>query len=327
MLHHFDIILDEIHAEKVIRYESIQALWSNYGEIMRLWISGGNRPSIVVKHIKLSNGTTHPKGWNTDVSHSRKEQSYAIENHWYQYYGKKCGTECRIPNLLGFIEVCKEEKLLILEDLDCEGYPGRHSNLNIIGAKVVLRWLANFHATFMAIKPEGLWKKGSYWHLETRQDEWLAMEEGWLKDNANALDSKLNSCQYQTIIHGDAKVANFCFGVDGKKVAAVDFQYVGGGCGMKDVTYFLGSCLSAEECENSENELINYYFKELATGLKKHHPTIDAKEVEKEYRAHYAIAWTDFSRFLKGWSPQHHKLNAYSKKLMLRAKNELGQGF
>jgi Ser/Thr protein kinase RdoA (MazF antagonist) len=63
---------------------------------------------------------------------------------------------------------------------------------------------------------------------------------------AAVIDQVLNNCSYQTIVHGDAKLANFCFSKEGA-VSAVDFQYVGGGCGMKDVAYFLGSCLTGKE--------------------------------------------------------------------------------
>ena len=45
-------------------------------------------------------------------------------------------------------------------------------------------------------------------------------------------------------VHGDAKVDNFCVGTGA--VAAVDFQYVGGGVGVQDVVYLLASCLDAE---------------------------------------------------------------------------------
>lgn len=69
----------------------------------------------------------------------------------------------------------------------------------------------------------------------TRPDELSAMKPSHLKGAAEAIDSKLNQCKFQTIVHGDAKVANFCFTPDSKSIAAVDFQYVGSGCGMKDV--------------------------------------------------------------------------------------------
>ena len=93
----------------------------------------------------------------------------------------------------------------------------------------------------------GLWECGSYWHLGTRPDELAALEDGPLKTTAPLIDQALRQSQFQTIIHGDAKLANFCFArhhntANGSTVAAVDFQYVGAGCGIKDVTYFLGSC-------------------------------------------------------------------------------------
>ena len=45
---------------------------------------------------------------------------------------------------------------------------------------------------------------------------------------------------------------------DGKAVAAVDFQYVGAGCGMKDVAYLLGSCLDDKGHEALEADLLDY---------------------------------------------------------------------
>lgn len=83
-----------------------------------------------------------------------------------------------------------------------------------------------------------LWKQGTYWHLSTRPEELAKMLDSPLKQHASHIDEKLDECSFKTIVHGDAKLANFCFTKSGTKSAAVDFQYVGGGCGMKDVAYF-----------------------------------------------------------------------------------------
>jgi Ser/Thr protein kinase RdoA (MazF antagonist) len=164
-------------------------------------------------------------------------------------------------------------------------------------------------------KPEGLWKTGTYWHLETRPDELQAMEEGTLKQAASILDFTLTEAPFQTLVHGDAKLANFCFSQDGTQVAAVDFQYVGGGCGMKDVAYFISSCLDENECERMEEMLLDAYFSSLKDALEMHHPYIDVAAVETAWRPLYALAWTDFYRFLKGWSPSHWKIHQYSERL------------
>ena len=55
-----------------------------------------------------------------------------------------------------------------------------------------------------------------------------------------------------------------------RQVAAVDFQYVGGGCGIKDVAYFIGSCLYEEDCERYEEGLLDWYFSQLKEALDKH---------------------------------------------------------
>ena len=167
----------------------------------------------------------------------------------------------------------------------------------------------------MGEKPKDLWETGTYWHLATRPEELKALEDLPLKNAAPTIDAILTNSRYQTIVHGDAKLANFCFSESDDQVAAVDFQYVGGGCGMKDLAYFIGSCLDESACEQRESELLDHYFATLRTALTNKHPYIDPAAVEAEWRALFPIAWTDFHRFLKGWSPGHWKINSYSERM------------
>ena len=149
---------------------------------------------------------------------------------------------------------------MLWEDLDVAGFDIRKDNVNLSEMKSCLKWLAHFHANFLGKIPEGLWEEGTYWHLSTRPDELNALKDKELKYAAKAIDQKLKNSTFMTFVHGDAKLANFCFSKDSKKVAAVDFQYVGGGCGMKDVAYFIGSCLNEDECEEHEEELLGVLF-------------------------------------------------------------------
>lgn len=292
----------------------IQSLWSGYGEIVRLTLDGDLKNTVILKNIDLSAASNHPRGWNTNISHERKIKSYEVETNWYQDWNTNEVSGFKTANCIGTSSV-KQNQYILLEDLDASGYPGRKSDLNINEALICVKWLANYHAYYMGKKPVGLWQEGTYWHLNTRPDEWKAMDEGLLKKSANRIDEILRGCKYQTIIHGDAKVANFCFSVDAKSVAVVDFQYVGGGCGMKDLVYFMGSCLDEEECEKYEETILSKYFKELAKAMKQYHNQGNIAEIEKEWRHLYALAWTDFTRFLLGWMPTHKKLNSYSLKM------------
>jgi hypothetical protein len=100
---------------------------------------------------------------------------------------------------------------LILEDLNNAGFPARRLNINETEIHTGLRWLANFHATFLGIQPKNLWSTGTYWHLATRPDELQTLQDTNLKNAAAAIDQKLNDSPYQTFVHGDAKLDNFLF--------------------------------------------------------------------------------------------------------------------
>ena len=256
------LCVENTQATSASRIESIQSLWSGYGEIFKVQLIPEELGTLVVKQVCPPSVNNHPRGWNTDLSAQRKLKSYDVEEHWYQAWSSQCNEHCRVPECIATAK--KDTQIwLLLEDLDASGFNRRHSTLKPEQAKACLLWLANFHAQFLGYTPEGLWSVGSYWHLDTRPDEFNAMQEGALKDKAVYLDQLLNNCQFKTLVHGDAKVANFCFSAQDTHAAAVDFQYVGGGCGMKDVAYFFGSCFNEAECEQWVPQLLDFYFEAL----------------------------------------------------------------
>jgi glutathione S-transferase len=207
------------------------------------------------------------------------------------------------------------EIVLVLEDLDAAGFPGRRTAADETRMRACLHWLAHFHATFIGEPPEGLWPTGTYWHLATRPDELEALNDAALKNAASAIDRALRVSPYQTWVHGDATIDNFCFSADGQRVAAVDFQYVGGGPGIKDVAYFIDSCLDGDTCERQESRLLDIYFQALKQALQRKQKAVDADAIEQDWRALYPVAWTDFHRFLKGWSPACWDPDSYSERL------------
>jgi len=305
-------LLDITQASSFEEIEVIQTLWSGYGKISRYQLTHGNYNSLVVKYIDGVKPNAHPRGWDTNISHQRKIRSYQIETDWYEQWSHYCDDNCKVPLFMGAL---KEEgrRWIVMEDLN-DNYPLRKQNISLNEIEVCLKWLAYFHATFLNQSPTQLWPIGTYWHLATRPDELEQMTHLKLKEKAGLIDSRLNSARYQTFVHGDAKLANFCFSQAGGKVAAVDFQYVGRGCGMKDVAYFLGSCLSGERCELHEAQLLGTYFAELEKALTEKDINVNFNDLEQEWRQLYPFACADFMRFLLGWMPTHQKINDYSRK-------------
>jgi hypothetical protein len=300
------IILQRTGASSLFEKERIQELWSGYGKIMRVELEDASVDHIVVKHVQIPKYKNHPRGWNTDIGHQRKLKSYQVETVWYQQYSKN--SKARLPLCLA-IETKDDEVLMLMEDLDEAGYHLRKNVITWDDIAGCLAWLAQFHASYLGKTPDGLWEVGTYWHLDTRPQELAVLDDRRLREAAPFIDKKLNSCEYKSFVHGDAKLANFCFAEDGQ-VAGLDFQYVGGGCGMKDVAYFIGSCLNENECERYEEQILDTYFEYLQNEL-----TEKNEALEAEWRSLYRVAWADFHRFLKGWSPGHWKINTYSERI------------
>lgn len=273
----------------------LQSLWSGYGAIWRCGLRGGR--SVILKSV------TPPAG--DGRSHQRKLRSYAVETHWYAQWSPLCGPEVRLAAVLA-LDPTPGAWRLVLEDLDAAGFSGRPAP----ATPAQIDWLAHFHATFMGQAPQGLWPMGCYWHLQTRPDELAASADGPLKAAAQAIDARLNAATFQTLVHGDAKPANFCLGPQG--AAAVDFQYVGGGCGMKDLAYLI-----RRGDRPGDPAHLNRYFSTLRGALSSW-PSARLDALESEWRTLYPLAWADYCRFLTGWAPSR-RLDALDHRMVRSA--------
>ena len=313
---------NEFMVEKAEKVEHIQALWSGYGEIARYVLTGdGQSRSLVVKHINLHQQTNHPRAWSGQRSHERKVSSYFNEQVFYQAISPVLDQgvlNCKVPACMS-TQHSDQHILLVLEDLNASGFRARYTDINpstqmnIVHATI--EWLACFHASMLSVDTSKLWAVGTYWHLGTREDEWQVMPNSALKSAAKEIDAILNNAQYQTLLHGDAKLANFCYSrtvESSTDIAAVDFQYTGKGAGIKDLVYFLGSCFDESALTQHAQHCIEHYFTCLNSAVRQLAPDADIQALEAEWRHLEVFAWADFERFLSGWAPSHFKLNAYS---------------
>ncbi|MGV2990405.1 phosphotransferase [Vibrio sp. E150_011] len=298
----------------------IQELWGGYGQLLRLTLTGHKqRNSIIAKYIQLPelDKLAHPRGWNTPLSHQRKLMSYQVEFHWYANYVKRMPTGWVPACLSSFKE--GSHYLLVLQDLRDIGRARVVTQATQSEIMSVLNWLAQFHAFWLGEQPDGLWDQGAYWHLSTRPDELLSMTNTRYQRAARTLDKLLEECPYKTIIHGDAKLANFCFEEEGDAVSGVDFQYVGAGVGVKDVVLLLTSVLDFNKSDIDLAPYLSHYFSSLKHALEVYQPTVESREVCEMWSRIFDLAWADFQRFLLGWCPTHWKVNEFTMALTDKA--------
>ena len=202
--------------------ETVQSLWSGYGSILRVSLAGGSAgaahgeapgeapTSVIVKQVHPPAVAEHPRGWSGRASHERKLRSYEVERAFYGAWHPGPVAAHRTARCFA-AETYDGGFRFLLEYLDGAGFTARRQQLTEAELRECLRWLAAFHGAHLNRDPKGLWPVGTYWHLATRQEELAAMGDDQLRDAAPKLDALLRDCPYRTLVHGDAKVANFCF--------------------------------------------------------------------------------------------------------------------
>lgn len=257
---------------RIERSPTLQSLWRGYGEIYRIHLDDGR--TAIVKSVRPP-----------DRRDARKARSYDVELAWYRRWAPRCPA--RVPALLA-ADSGDDRWLFVLEDLDAARYRRRTRSPTALERDRCLQWLATFHAHHLGAEPIGLWERGTYWDLEKRPDELRALTDPALRAAAPVLDARLRACPFQTLVHGDAKLANFCFGERG--VAAVDFQWTGRGVGVSDVAYLL----------DGDTRGLDVYFGHLRSALADR--DVDVPALERAWRALYPVAVADFERFYAGWA-------------------------
>lgn len=305
-------VLEQSGARGILEAQPLQELWRGYGELLRLRLEGGHAERLILKRVS-------PPGPSSSVDR-RKLRSYEIEQSFYLSLAADLEGCCRLARCYGATSL-GEDRLLLLEDLIAAGYrPSWQPKPE--QAKAGLRWLAQFHARFLHQRPAELWNQGCYWRLELRRDEFNQMPDGILKELAEPLDERLSSARFQTLLHGDAKIANFCWN-ENASAAAVDFQWVGPGCGIRDVALFLDRGIGRRLLASEGQEWLDLYFHYLRQALTEEGHQPDVEALVAEWNSLFSIAWTDYSRFCLGWAGDSYQLDTYSRKQLELAKTKL----
>ncbi|GMM84267.1 kinase [Pseudoalteromonas sp. MTN2-4] len=281
------------------------SLWSGCGQIQSGFF---NSHPVIVKLSEIPENINHQVISQSDFAKQRKDKSYLNEINFYNYPTchtafEKVRPYCYFANRLGSLNI------LILEDFKSKGFQNINDH-KLEHIYAVVKWLAQFHAQGLTLIESEPFPLGGYWHLETRPDEFEKMEFIDLKHQARYLADSLYNARYQTLIHGDSKLANYAFDPN-YTVLGYDFQYVGSGIGLQDVMLFMTSVFDGDACAKYESSILNLYFESLLKALSNSMSMKECELLEHEWRTLWPIVWSDFYRFLNGWKPEHKKITQF----------------
>lgn len=291
------------------------SLWAGYGRVTSVTgEAGGQCVPIVIKRVSPPAASA-----GDDGGHERKLQSYVAEASFYLTIGPRLAGEasrCRVALPLAVVEAGGDgdngapySLALALTDLRPDYPILARGGIKPPQIRAVLSWLAGFHAAHWGlagrsdVPPLLKQRQGTFWHLATRPAEFDDIPSDWadLKAAAHAIDAALTAAAagpHGTLVHGDAKAANFCWTEDASLAAAFDFQYVGSGVGAQDVAYLLSSAGTSNDAD--EDAALEFYFNALLAAL--HAEGADPAGYDAHVlRSHYDLAAADFVRFMAGW--------------------------
>ena len=302
----------ENHFGQVISCCEAKSLWSGCGLIIKVDIDD---QKAVIKHTQVPKHIEHRHIQQSEIAKVRKAKSYQVEVEFYRSFSHNLPAYVKVPDVIWSYSSTDKNTLVFL-DFTYSNFKGYESP-TLDEVRQIIDWLAGFHAHFLKAdinsepNKDLLWQHGGYWHLATRPDEYNKMVSGDMKRAASVIDRALFEQRYKTLIHGDAKLANFAS--DGKRALGYDFQYVGQGIGIQDLMLLFTSVFDSEQLHRDSPLLLNHYFTSLKSRLTNRFSDIECDEIERQWRQAWPFVWADFYRFLLGWKPDHFKINGYMK--------------
>ena len=278
--------------------------------------------ALIIKHIVLPKNSS-----KQSLSDQRKTDSYYVEANFYESLAplliSKYNVTVPIPYFIERpstnVEASATKNISKTNEIVIAMSYVENDRTNTFTMKqqrdTVLTWLANFHAVFWgtenadeAVRTYGLQPEGTYWYLNTRPDEHVAMPHtGWmgrLKMAARAIADYLQHRDtYQCILHGDAKEANIIYSTkpsgknsDANCVATFcDFQYCGKGSLTKDLVYYL--MRFDDKDDDNMDDAMEFYLEQLSKRLP---PNVTAPTLE-DLQISLSLAYCDLYRFMIGW--------------------------
>ncbi|BFZ53060.1 hypothetical protein PYCC9005_000083 [Savitreella phatthalungensis] len=292
--------------------EKIATLWAGYGAIYRCK-DVVDKSTYIIKRINPPQQSAR-RGESRDEGDTRKRLSYQVECRFYERYGKSHldPEEAYHAQWLTPDKRMRDDELA-LEDLSPR-FPKQFSRpCSHAQAKVVVRWLAWFHArhwgsdrgrisTEDSDVPYGeYWRQGGYWYLSTRQEEASTLSPEW-QVWAALVDSALARIpsNRQTLIHGDAKAANILFTQDERQCAMYDFQYFGSDSPMRDLAYFVVSSTHRNTAQ-TQRDLLHLYYFELQAAEMFYNKDITVHATLNQLSVDFELCVLDFWRFMASW--------------------------
>mmetsp|Transcript_28532 Transcript_28532/g.46422 ORF Transcript_28532/g.46422 Transcript_28532/m.46422 type:complete len:243 (-) Transcript_28532:804-1532(-) len=171
--------------------EHIQSLWAGYGSVKRLYLLPQGDKKATAKDERTLKTLICKKiapGKGSGIGHARKVRSYRVEAHFYKEHAKKViASGARVPFPHKIVASKDGSSEFLMEDL-CEEFPKSAGGLSFNETKIVLTWMANFHAHFWGFPAPSLesskdskndessnklslWDQGGYWYYDTRKHE------------------------------------------------------------------------------------------------------------------------------------------------------------
>jgi len=303
-----------------VSMSSVARLWAGMGSIYRVQcFSSSETKILMVKYI-------HPRlsSKKLSIGDKRKLDSYLVEANFYEQYAASLIHEHNVPLPCPYhverqLEDASNPTIIICMSELPRSIP-RELNMKDDENVGVVRWMAKFHAATWQSQHSNnnnnnsdgrlLQPTGSYWHLDTRPDEWKDMpRSGWqgrLKLAAKAIDERLKRDPLQCFVHGDCKDANILYyshgnnggGDDEVEMAFCDFQYTGHGPPSRDLSYFF--CSSHVDDADEQDALLDIYHQDLTQLLKATNPT-QTLPTRQQLEDSKELAFCDFCRFMCGW--------------------------